>query len=114
MLKITKKDKELLDKFKESLSEEAYAELERLWSLRDQFTSINEITLPTLVQYVATLVKVTNLTYTMDEASDEELPGIIDAISKLQKVQIAYCKLLKLDEKVKQKSTNKFADLLLK
>ena len=114
MIKLTKKDTDLLSKFEETLSEDAFTELQRLWQLRDQFTTINEITHPTLVQYVATLVKVTELTMSMDDADEDTLPGIIDAITKLQKVQIAYCKILKLDEKVKQKSTNKFAELLLK
>lgn len=114
MLKITKKDKELLSKYEENLSSESVEELERLWQLRDQLTQINEITLPTLVQYVSVATKVSVLTASMDSCKDEDLPWIIDSISKLQKIQIAYTKLLKLDEKIATKSRNKFAELLLK
>jgi hypothetical protein len=114
LIKLTKKDKDLLQKYNENLSEESTLELERLWTLRDQLTQINEITLPTLAQYVSVTTKVSDLTASMDSCKDEDLPWIIDSISKLQKIQIAYTKLLKLDEKIATKSRNKFADLLLK
>lgn len=114
MIKLTKKDKELLSKYEENLSSESVEELERLWTLRDQLTQINEITLPTVVQYVSIVTRVSILTAKMDSCKDEDLPEIIDNIAKLQKIQIAYTKLLKLDEKIATKSRNKFAELLLK
>lgn len=114
MAKLLKSDREILDKFGGQLNEAAQEELARIWGLRDKFTSINEVTLPILAQYVAVQDKVQLLSYQLDEADEAELPEIIDNISKLQKVLIAYSKLLKLDEKIVQKSTNKFAELLLK
>lgn len=114
MAKLTKSDKEILDKFGSQLNAAAQEELARIWGMRDKFTSINEVTLPILAQYVAVQDKIQLLSYDLDEADDCDLPEIIDNIAKLQKVLISYSKLLKLDEKIVQKSTNKFAELLLK
>ena len=114
MAKLLKADKEILDKFGSQLNEAAQEELARIWGLRDKFTAINEVTLPILAQYVAVQDKGNLLSYDLDEADEAELPEIIDNIAKLQKILISYSKLLKLDEKIVTKSTNKFAELLLK
>ena len=114
MAKLTKKDQEMLDSFSAKLNESAKKELTRLWSMRDNFTALNEVTLPILVQYVAIQDKVQDMSLSLDSADEEDLDYIINNIAKLQKILIAYSKLLKLDEKIVTKSTNKFADLLLK
>lgn len=114
MAKLLKSDREILDKFGNQLNPAAQEELARIWGLRDKFTAINEVTLPILAQYVAVQDKVQLLSYDLDEADEAELPEIIDNIAKLQKILISYSKLLKLDEKIVTKSTNKFAELLLK
>lgn len=114
MAKLLKSDREILDKFGNQLNPAAQEELARIWGLRDKFTAINEVTLPILAQYVAVQDKVQLLSYDLDDADEAELPEIIDNIAKLQKILISYSKLLKLDEKIVTKSTNKFAELLLK
>lgn len=106
-------DKILLPHAK-NLSEEAKAEMQRLWDLRDKINSINEITIPTLAQYCAVDAKVKNLTQELAIAEGERLAEVIDQLGKLQKILINYQKLLHLDEKIVVKSKNKYADLLLK
>lgn len=129
MIKLTKADKALLKKYGFRLSPSAYEELERLWTMRDKLTVINEHMLPTVVQYVAIQDALNEASLTLMDVSlpgvDEETGEIkeidlaaleekINMITKLQKIAINYCKLLKLDEKIVTKSKNKFAELLLK
>lgn len=129
MIKLTKADKTLLKKYGSRLSPSAYEELERLWTMRDKLTVINEHMLPIVVQYVAVQDALNEASLTLMDVS---LPGVdketgeikdvdlaaleekINMITKLQKIAINYCKLLKLDEKIVTKSKNKFAELLLK
>lgn len=129
MIKLTKADKTLLKKYGSRLSPSAYEELERLWTMRDKLTVINEHMLPIVVQYVAVQDALNEASLTLMDVSlpgvDEETGEIkeidlaaleekINMITKLQKIAINYCKLLKLDEKIVTKSKNKFAELLLK
>ena len=97
--------------------------------MRDKLTVINEHMLPIVVQYVAVQDALNEASLTLMDVSlpgvDEETGEIkdvdlaaleekINMITKLQKIAINYCKLLKLDEKIVTKSKNKFAELLLK
>ena len=129
MIKLTKADRTLLKKYGSRLSPSAYEELERLWTMRDKLTVINEHMIPAVVQYVAVQDALNEASLTLMDVSlpgvDEETGKIkevdivtledkINLITKLQKIAINYCKLLKLDEKIVTKSKNKFAELLLK
>lgn len=128
MIKLTKADRTLLKKYGSRLSSSAYEELERLWTMRDKLTVINEHMLPIVVQYVAVQDALNEASLTLMEAVEPidtetgelrevdivTLEDKINLITKLQKVAINYCKLLKLDEKIVTKSKNKFAELLLK
>lgn len=107
----------LLEQHTEGLSPEAKAEVERIWKQKETNPMIHDITLPLLCLYCGAWSQARELTLKLDIDSDEEGYDYDDTLARLEKIQklvIAYAKLLKLDEKPNKASKNKFYTLLTK